>query len=826
MKKNVLLTAVLTVTLLTAATAISAQVGFGTPTLFNDNWEFILNESTTLPSSGWKKVDIPHDWSIEGTPSRDLASCTGYLPGGIGWYRKTFSISDSKPKHYIYFEGVYNRSEVYLNGHLLGKRPNGYVSFMYDLTPYLKAGTNELSVRVDHSRYADSRWYTGSGIYRNVWLISAEQTHLAQWGITYRATDITANRANLQVTAEVEKGNSNLNDLTVRATLIDAQGKTVAQKSAIAQATTPLPFGEIREGLLHLWTLTSPYLYTLKVELLKNGQVIDQTTERIGIRSLQFDPNRGFALNGEWMKVKGVCIHHDAGVLGAAVPREVWQRRFLSLKEMGVNAIRMSHNMQAPDVYELADEMGFLIMDEGSDEWEYPKRKWLKGWNQGTPGYDGTYDFFEEWIDRDIADMVRRDRNHPSIFLWSVGNEVDYPNDPYSHPILDGENAGISQPMYGGYKKDAPRAERIGTIAKRLAAIIRSLDPSRPVTGAMAGVVMSNQTEYPEAVDICGYNYTENRYIEDHKNYPKRIIYGSETSTNLAAWKAVRDNDHIFGHFVWTGYEYLGESGAWPSRGLGTGLIDFAGFLKPRGHFFASLWRTDPVAYIGTQAIRGGNNQWGGNNRGNRRGATNLSIDAWDNWNYQDGQTVRVLCYTNQPYAHLLLNGQEVGERKERDDNTGIIYWDIPYQPGTLRVEGLDNNGTPTTHYDIQTHGEAKTISALELVNGKWSMVNGKRGSSLTHLLIDIVDSQGIRVLNYRQDVKCEVLSGGKLLGLENANNSDMSAPKQPHKNANRGRLLAYIQHDTPTQPVRVRITAQGLDPIEVTVSSSSLIHL
>ena len=790
--------------IITLCMPLKAQVGFGTPTLFNDNWEFTLNESTSLPSNSaeWKKVALPHDWSIEGTPSRDLASCTGYLPGGIGWYRKTFTISDSKPKHYIYFEGVYNRSEVYLNGQLLGKRPNGYVSFMYDLTPYLKKGNNELSVRVDHSRYADSRWYTGSGIYRNVWIVGAEETHLAQWGVSYEAKNVTSKSSNIHVSAAVDKGKGNAKSLTMQATLQDADGKTVGQISPSSSMK-----GEIKLSNPHLWSIETPYLYTLNVELLADGKVIDQTNTRVGIRSLQFDPNRGFALNGEWIKVKGVCIHHDAGVLGAAVPREVWQRRFISLKEMGVNGIRMSHNMQAPDVYDLADEMGFLIMDEGSDEWEYPKRKWLKGWNQGTPGYDGTYDFFEEWIDRDITDMVRRDRNHPSIFLWSVGNEVDYPNDPYSHPILDGENAGISQPMYGGYKKDAPRAERIGTIAKRLAAIIRSIDPSRAVTGAMAGVVMSNQTEYPEAIDVCGYNYTENRYIEDHKTYPKRIIYGSETSTNLSSWKAVRDNPHIFGHFVWTGYEYLGESGAWPSRGLGTGLIDFAGFLKPRGHFFASLWRTDPVAYIGTQAIRGGNNQFGGNNRGNRNGRVNLSTDAWDNWNYQEGQTVRVLCYTNQPYAHLLLNNREVGEKKERDDSSGIIYWDVPYEPGTLRVEGLDKDGKATTHYDIQTHSQAAKIKVTPLREDK--------KSALTHLLIDIVDSQGIRVLTYRNDVKCEVLSGGKLLGLENANNGDMSAPKQPHKNANRGRLLAYIQHDNPSQPVRVRITAEGLDPIE-----------
>lgn len=787
---------------------LSAQVGFGDAQLFNDGWEFTLDASTALPpnTAEWAKVDIPHDWSIEGTPSRELASCTGYLPGGIGWYRKTFTINDSTPKHYIYFEGVYNRSEVYLNGHLLGKRPNGYVSFMYDLTPYLNKGNNVLSVRVDHSRNADSRWYTGSGIYRNVWIISSAETHIAQWGVSYEAINVSKTKALVQVKVEIEKGQT-IGELTAKASLIDQTGKIIHSSEAFVNSqfiTLNFPL-----NAPNLWSIETPYLYTLHVELLDNDKVIDKSDTHVGIRSLKFDPDHGFALNGEWMKVKGVCIHHDAGVLGAAVPREVWKRRLEVLKEMGANGIRMSHNMQAPDVYDLADEMGFLIMDEGSDEWEYPKRKWLKGWNQGTPGYDGTYDFFEEWIDRDIADMVRRDRNHPSIFLWSVGNEVDYPNDPYSHPVLDGDQAGISQPMYGGYKEDAPRAERIGTIAKRLAAIIRSLDSSRPVTGAMAGVVMSNQTEYPDAIDVCGYNYTENRYITDHQLYPKRIIYGSETGLNLSSWTAVRDNPHIFGHFVWTGYEYLGESGAWPSRGLGTGLIDFAGFIKPRGRFFQALWSTKPVAYIGTQAIRGeGNGQRGGNNRGNRNN-TNLSQDAQDLWNYREGQTVRVLCYTNQPYARLLLNGKEVGERKAYDPSTCIIYWDIPYEPGTLRVEGLDKDGKAVADYEIHTYGEAAKI------NG--SFIPGASTQEIVeHLLIDVVDAQGNRVLNYRQDVKCEIIGGGKLLGLENANNSDMSAPKQNHKNANRGRLLAYIKRDLPIQPLSVRITAEGLPPIEV----------
>lgn len=272
--------------------------------------------------------------------------------------------------------------------------------------------------------------------------------------------------------------------------------------------------------------------------MLSNGQRIDGCETKVGLRTLKFDPNKGFALNDNWMKVKGVCLHHDAGVLGAVVPPEVWERRLNNLKEIGVNAIRMSHNPQAPVVYDLCDRLGLLIMDEASDEWEFPKRKWVKGWNKGEPAYDGSFDFFEEWIEQDVTDMVRRDRNHPSIFMWSIGNEVDYPNDPYSHPILDGST--INQPMFGGYKPDAPDAMRIGKIAKRLAACVRAVDTSRPVTGALAGVVMSNQTEYPEAINVVGYNYTENRYDEDHATYPNRVIYGSENGSGLEAWYAVR----------------------------------------------------------------------------------------------------------------------------------------------------------------------------------------------------------------------------------------------------------------------------------------------
>lgn len=788
---------------LLVCTVVQAQVSFGEAKKFNENWLFSLSDdslgaSVSYNDSKWRKLDLPHDWSVEGQLSPSLASCTGYLPGGIGWYRKHFQVTDKAARHYIYFEGAYNRSEVYLNGHLLGKRPNGYISFMYDMTPYLKEGDNVLAVRIDHSRYADSRWYTGSGIYRDVWMISAPDIHFAQWGIGWHATSLTDKQAVVAVDMEVEKHVKAAGALEVSAALYDAEGTLVAQgrkkvadkAEGITKETVSLKVKKPRR-----WNLDAPYLYTLKTELLCDGKRIDGSSTSVGLRTLKFDANKGFALNGEWMKVKGVCLHHDAGVLGAVVPPEVWERRLRNLKEIGVNAIRMSHNPQAPVLYDLCDRMGFLVMDEASDEWEFPKRKWIKGWNVGEPSYDGTFDFFEEWIERDVTDMVRRDRNHPCIFLWSIGNEVDYPNDPYSHPVLDGTT--INQPMFGGYKPDAPDAMRIGKIAKRLAACVRAVDTSRPVTGALAGVVMSNQTEYPEAVDVVGYNYTENRYDEDHATYPDRVIYGSETGVGIEAWHAVRDKEFIFGQFLWTGTDYLGESGRWPSRGLYTGLLDFGSFPKPRGYFRASLWSEKPVTYIGTYP----KHDW-------------VSMDAWDLWNYEPGQLIRVVCYTNAPQARLLLNGKEVGQMKPYDDKSGIIYWDIPYQDGELRAEGCDATGKVLSSYAIKTSGRPY---ALRATVDKEVLSTDK---ATAHVTIEVVDEQGTIVKLGDNDVTCQIEGPARLLGLEGSNNGDMSDYTDNHHRAFHGRLLAYIQTTGEKGEIRVKLTSPLLKGAEVVLKA------
>lgn len=779
---------------------LGAQVSFGNPEKFNDGWLFMLSDDSLMATaayddSRWRKLSLPHDWSIEGQLSPDLASCTGYLPGGIGWYRKHFSVTDGAARHYIYFEGVYNRSEVYLNGRLLGKRPNGYISFLYDLTPYLKEGDNVLAVRVDHSRSADSRWYTGSGIYRDVWMVSAPDIHFAQWGIGWHAASLTDRKAVVAVDVEVEKHVDAAGRLEVKAALLDAEGRQVAQGSArVADGKAGLSklALNLRVGNPKRWDLDTPYLYTLKTELLKDGKRLDSCETRVGLRTLEFDPNKGFALNGRWMKVKGVCLHHDAGVLGAVVPPEVWERRLTNIKNnLGANAIRMSHNPQAPVVYDLCDRLGLLVMDEASDEWEFPKRKWIKGWNKGEPGYQGSYDFFEEWIERDVTDMVRRDRNHPSVFLWSIGNEVDYPNDPYSHPILDGTT--INQPMFGGYKPDAPDAMRIGVIAKRLAACVRAVDKSRPVTGALAGVVMSNQTEYPEAVDVVGYNYTENRYDEDHAAYPDRVIYGSETGSGIEAWQAVKDRDFIFGQFIWTGTDYLGEAGAWPSRGLGTGLLDFASLTKPRGHHRASLWSEKPVTYAGTYPKR-----------------PYLSPDAWDIWNYEPGQEIRVVCYTNAPQARLLLDGQVVGELKPYDAKTGIIHWDIPFKPGELRAEGCDAEGNPVSSYTLRTSGLPYALKA----SADRATLSKERATA--HVSIEVVDENGLPVRLADNEITCRVEGPARLLGLENGDNGDMSEHRDNRQRVWNGRLLAYIQTTGEAGEIRVKLTSPLLQKTEV----------
>ena len=773
--------------------------GFGNRELINVDWYFNLGDikyggAEFFDHSEWRKLELPHDWSVESVASPSLASCTGYLPGGIGWYRKDLDIPKNKEgnKVYVYFEGVYNNSEVFINGKWIGKRPNGYVSFMYDLTPYLNfGGRNVLAVRVDHSQDADSRWYTGSGIYRDVYLVYANPVHIGLWGVSYSAK-VNQKNAVLSVQAEVENTDKMPVTVKVLHEVFDRDGKKVGAGSRdYSLKADEMVKKELTISVAQpkLWSLENPYLYTIKTTLSKGGKVIDRTETQAGIRSLTFDPNKGFALNGKLMKVKGVCIHHDAGCLGVAVPKEVWRRRLLQLKEIGCNAVRMSHNPQATCVYELCDELGILIKDEAFDEWEYAKKKWITGWNKGKPGFQGSASYFREWSKKDLADMIRRDRNHPSIIMWSIGNEVDYPNDPYSHPVLD--QAEIGQQHVRGYRKEQPRAERLGDIAKELVEEAKKHDLSRPVTAALAGAVMSNETDYPAALDVVGYNYTENRYQIDHEKYPNRILYGSETRHDLNAWKAVRDNDFIFGQFIWTGFDYLGEAGPWPSRGFTTGMIDLAGNIKPNGYFRRALWLESPTVYVGTHKIESAKKK--------------PSANASAVWNYEPGDIIRVVAYTNCEEAELLLNGKKVGERKPYDDSTAIIYWDIPYTPGTLEVVAY-NQGNMVAKDKIQSSGLPYAIRT------SMDKTQDIKVGEVLHLMIQVVDENNIPVVLADNQITCKIEGEADLLGLESGDHNVADNYRDNKQWCKNGKLLGYVKV-TGQGKVKIRLTSPLLQP-------------
>ncbi len=815
--------------LVVAGMEVKANPLFGNQTLLNDEWSFVLSDDSALPSenAGWSQVQLPHDWSVKGLLSPDRASCTGYLPGGIGWYKKNVFVPDSMSgqKQYLYFEGVYNRSEVYINGHLLGKRPNGYISFVYDLTPYLNFGKdNQIAVRVDHSRSADSRWYTGSGIYRNVYWITAEETHIEPWSYYVYPESVTPGKGLLRISLNIENEMATARKLVVRNTLVSPDNKVVASnKSKVSVAAGGLSSYSATLPVKNpqCWSVKSPCLYTLKTVVEDSrGNVVDCATIKTGFRTFRFDPDTGFSLNGESMKVKGVCLHHDAGVLGAAVPREVMKRRLMTLKEIGCNAVRTSHNPQAPDLYDLCDEIGLLVMNEAFDEWEFPKRKWIDGWNVGIPGFQGSTDFFEEWGVRDMEDFVKRDRNHLCVFAWSIGNEVDYPNDPYSHPVLDSiMNEGFTQASFGGYKKDAPDAMRLGDIAKRLAAAVKRYDTTRPVTAGLAGVAMSNRTEYPAALDITGYNYTESRYEYDHAKYPRRVIFGSENRHDFEAWKAVRDNEYIFGQFLWTGIDYLGESGSWPSRGFYSGLLDFGGNIKPRGYFRQALWADRPVAYLGTYPAPGyghvsnlNKDVWMQLEEAAGKSDEAPSMDAWPIWNYKEGQIIRVVCYTNAPQSYLLLNDERVGAVKPYDDKTGIIHWDIPYRPGKLEVVGLDEVGNEIVRHAIRSSRRPHAIVAVHA--DKTIPIDG-----VAQIQIQVVDEEGVPVMLSDNLVKCSIAGPATLLGLEASDNADMGDYTDNLQRVFNGQLWAYVRADGAGK-IRVRFSAEWLQDCEVEIES------
>lgn len=768
---------------------------------FDLGWKFLKEDvpRAQMPdfdASGRRAVDLPHDWSIEGPYSDRWASGTGYLPGGVGWYRKTFTPDPAwKDKLIaIEFDGIYKNSEVWINGHSLGQRPFGYIGFQYDLTPHLSFDKkNVIAVRVDHSDFADSRWYTGSGIYRHVRLCITDKLRIAPWG-TY-VTAKPAGRDNAEIAVEttlrsehsgpktfelilkILKPDGNLSKIEKTSLKIDGHGRLVHR-----QTITISPF--------QAWSVENPVMYRIETTLLCDGKAVDKTIIPFGVRTIRFDPNEGFFLNGQNRKIKGVCIHHDAGPLGAAVPEKVWRKRLESLKEIGCNAIRFSHNPPAPELLDLCDQMGFLVMDEAFDEFTPTKNKWITGWNQGTPGRDGYGKVFEQWALRDIQDMVLRDRNHPSIILWSIGNEIDYANDPFSHPSL-GEQ----------YRPGNPPAENLTKLGRPLAEAVRQLDPTRPVTAALANAPMSNAAGFADLLDVVGYNYQEQLYSEEHKKYPARCILGSENSTRYDAWKAVTDNPYVSGQFLWIGIDYLGEAAGWPVRSWTRGLFDLCGFKKPDAWRRQSIWTDRPMVYLCVRPQRQGPGA------GRMRGPQS-------HWNWPADSDVAVFAYSNCQEVTLQVNGRDLDSRKPAETAEGVVRWYLPFEPGTLAAVGK-KDGQEVCRYALTTAGPAEKI---KLTPDCTTLAADGRDVCLIEFMV--TDEKGILVPDADQAVTFTLTGPAKILGIGNADPASHEDHKGNTHKVFGGRGLLIVQSLKQPGTIEIQATSSGLTNAGVTLQA------
>lgn len=730
----------------------------------NDGWRFHLGDAADayymgFDDRGWRQVTVPHDWAVEHPFDPCWASGTGYLPGGVGWYRGHFCLDgeDAARRVRVTFEGVYKRARVWINSNYLGQHAYGYTGFSFDISEFVRPGENVIAVRVDHSEVADSRWYTGSGIDRPVTLTVTDPVCFQEHGVFAVTEADDGEEAVIQVRYETEGAEA------VRFVLRTPEGQTAAEGKA-----------EGAKGCLRLqavsprrWGPADPFLYTLCGEAEKNGTVCDRLEIPFGVRTAVFDADKGFFLNGENMKLKGVCVHHDAGCLGAAVPESVWRIRLEKLKAMGCNALRTAHNPPDPDLLDLCDRLGFLVMDEAFDEWEGIKNKWWQGHNVYPPKHFGYAEDFPQWHEQDLRAMVERDRNHPCVILWSIGNEIDYPNDPYVTPLFkevlgnNDANKPLAERLYDNRKPDAGR---LAKVAAELTAQVHALDDSRPVTSALSFPELSNRTGYADALDLAGYNYREQFYEEDHKAYPGRVILGSENSHDPAAWRAVTEHEFMAGQFLWTGVDFLGECPGWPKRISQAGALDLRGKEKPLYAQRLALWTKDPVIRIAVGP-----------------GEEEHDSGAWGEcfrWQGVPGEKKRVSCYTNGGAAELFLNGKSLGKKTLKETDGGRAVWVIPYEEGILeaRTEGASDL--------LATPGKACSL--------KWIRNASQPGEDVIQLEAVLLDKDGRPAQD--EVIRCQALGDVEILGMENGLPDDLTPYSEHFRTTGEGTLTVYLR--------------------------------
>ncbi|MEO8200296.1 MAG: glycoside hydrolase family 2 TIM barrel-domain containing protein [Gemmatimonadota bacterium] len=772
--------------------------------LMDPGWRFSTGdfpgaEAPRFDDRQWRQLDLPHDWSIEGTPKEDApgGGRVGFFPGGVGWYRKTFRLPAGARNQEVSleFDGIYMNSDVWINGTHLGMRPYGYIGFAYDITQHLVPGDNVVAVRVDNSRQPNSRWYTGSGIYRHAWLTITSPLNVGHWGTYVTTPRADSTSGDLTVRTKVANQSAAARRGLLRSIVLDSAGREVARKDipfTINQGDIVQVDQQLAIAAPHLWSLESPYLYSLRSEVLDGRRMADVTITPFGIRTIAYDKDRGFLLNGRRVKMRGVNLHHEAGGLGAAVPEQVWESRLRSLKAMGVNSIRTSHNPPAPEFLDLCDRLGFLVMAEAFDEWTIGK----------VP--EGYHKYFAEWSERDVTDFVHRDRNHPSIVLWSAGNEIGEQTQPNGAQVL-----------------------------RRLVDIFHREDPTRPVTTGNDNIAAEGHPAtlaFLNGEDIVGYNYVdrwhERRELfaeQDRHDHPEWKMIGTESGTlfesmderySLGAdatkvranytsgmlsaerlWKWVELHDYFAGDFMWTGFDYLGES-TWPFKGFASGALDITGHPKDAYYLYQSLWSDRPVLHL---------------------------FPHW-NWPGREGQVIPVLAYTNCSSVELFLNGRSLGEKRKEFPAQGTaggwntyalpvvnptttdlhFSWDVPYEPGVLHAVGKRRDGTVGCDAEVRTAGSP---AAIHLSADRETITTSLGDVALVRFAI--VDSAGTVVPTAETEVHFSV-NGGRILTVDNANLQDLSPYSAVGRHTFNGRGLVVLRASAPGA-ISVSASADGL---------------
>ena len=775
---------------------------------FCENWKFHLGDikdavSYEFDDSDWRALNLPHDWSIEGSFSNEHPATPGggALPGGIGWYRKTFTLPETEKDKLIFinFDGIYENSEVWINGHYLGKRPYGYSSFRYELTPHLNYGEKEntVAVKVDNSHQPNSRWYSGSGIYRNVWLVSTNNIFVDHWGTFITTPQMHEKSAEINIKTDIRKKLEQKQQITLKTTIYNATGRHVASITS-SGITLEDSVTSIEQKTLvknpNLWSIENPYLYKAISQIEHEGEILDDYQTTFGIRYFNFDSEKGFSLNGKHVKIKGVCNHHDLGCLGAAVNTRALERQLEILKEMGCNGIRTSHNPPAPELLDLCDQMGFIVMDEAFDVWEKAK-----------PEFD-YHLFFKEWHKRDLEDLIRRDRNHPSVFIWSIGNEV----------------------LEQWDKKDSSGS----VIAKKLTKIVKNLDPTRPITSGCNGTDPSNPVIRSGALDLIGYNYSEEKYAEFLEIYPGGKFIAAETnsalatrgaydmpsdsirrwpprwdlplldgnpdhtcssydncstpwgSTNEETWKIVKKYDFIAGMYIWTGFDYLGEPTPydWPARSSYFGIMDLAGFPKNGYYFYQSEWTDKPVLHV------------------------------FPHWNWEDGSIIDIWTYTNYDEVELFLNGESLGKKKKTEGVYQLV-WRLTYKPGTIKAIAYKEGKKPLIK-EIKTAGEPAKIT----LEPDRSQLNAD-GRDLSFITVKVLDKEGTLV-PYADNLINFVIQGeGFIAGVDNGCQTSHEPFKANYRKAFNGMCLVVVQAIEKCGNISLEATSDGLEPASVNIA-------